>query len=106
MRIGRRRLSAAAGFSGWLLCAGAVLAQERTPRAGEACTDVVFGRSVTAPARDRTHVTAISLGFQWIPEGLEQRGFVPAGGLFLWRNPPGGDSRLRAVVSGLYDDVR
>jgi hypothetical protein len=105
VRIGRRRLCAAAG-SVWLLCAGASLAQERTPRAGEAFTEVVFGSSVTAPERDRRHATVVSVGFQWIPEAVEQRVFVPAGGLFLWRNSPGGDSRLRAVLSGLYDDVR
>ncbi len=89
-----------------LLAEGASAQVERTPRAGESYTGTLFGKALTVAERDRTRVTAVSLGFQWIPEGLEQRAFVPAGGLFLWRNPPGGDSRLRAVVSGLYDDVR
>jgi hypothetical protein len=90
-----------------LLLAGGASAQvERTPRAGESYTATLFGKALTVAERDRTRVTAMSLGFQWIPEAVEQRVFVPAGSLFFWRNPPGGDSRLRAVVSGLYDDVR
>lgn len=90
-----------------LLLAGGALAQtERTPRAGEAYTGTLFGSPVSAAERDRTHVTEIGLGFQWIPDGPERRVLVPSGGLFFWRNSGGGEARLRAVVSGLYDDVR
>jgi hypothetical protein len=90
-----------------LLLAGDTSAQvERTPRAGESYTGTLFGKPLTVAERDRTHVTEIGLGFQWIPEGPEQRVLVPAGGLFFWRNSNAGESRLRAVVSGLYDDVR
>jgi hypothetical protein len=90
-----------------LLLAGDVSAQvERTPLAGESYTGTLFGKPLTVAERDRTHVTEIGLGFQWIPEGPEERVLVPSGGLFFWRNRNGGESRLRAVVSGLYDDVR
>jgi hypothetical protein len=90
-----------------LLLAGDAFAQvERTPRAGESYTGALFGKLLTVAERDRSHVTEIGLGFQWIPEGPEQRVLVPAGGLFFWRNSNRGDSRLRAVVSGLYDDLR
>lgn len=88
-----------------LLLAGEASAQtERTPRAGEAYTGTLFGNTVSAAERDRTRVTEIGLGFQWIPDGPERRVLVPSGGLFFWRNR--GDSRLRAAVSGLYDDIR
>ncbi len=79
---------------------------ERTPRAGEPYTGTLFGSTVSVTERDRTRVTEIGLGFQWIPDGPERRVLVPTGGLFFWRNRGGGDSRLRAVVSGLYDDIR
>lgn len=90
----------------FLLTAGASAQQERTPRAGEAYTETIFGMSVSAAARDRTHITWLGLGFQWIPDGPEERVLVPSGGLYFWRNPEGGEWRLRAVVSGLYDDIR
>ena len=82
-------------------------AQEvRAPRAGESYTGTAFGRLFTVAPRDRTRVTEIGLGFQWIPDGPEERVIAPSGGLLLWRNTDGGDRRLRAVLSGLYDDVR
>lgn len=80
--------------------------EERSPRAGESYTGTVFGKPMTVLPRDRTRVTEIGLGFQWIPDGPEERVIVPSGGLLLWRNTDGGDKRFRAVLSGLYDDVR
>ncbi len=90
-----------------LLLAGDASAQvERTPRAGESYTGTLFGKPLTVAGRDRTRVTEIGLGFQWIPDGPQERVLVPAGGLYLWRNSNAGESRLRAVLTGLYDDVR
>src|SRR6185369_11671195 len=104
MRLDRVARTGAASFLWALLCGAGVLAQtERTPRAGEACTGTVLGKTLSVPERDRTRVTEIGLGFQWIPNGPEKRAFVPSGGLFFWRNADGGRSRLRAVLSGLYD---
>ncbi len=103
---GRRRL-AAAGCLWALLGGGGALAQsERTPRAGEAYTGTLFGEPVAVPARDRTTLTEISLAVQWIPDGPQKRVLVPEGGLFLWRNRDGGDSRVRAVLLGIANDVR
>jgi hypothetical protein len=90
-----------------LLWSGGALAQtERTPRAGEAYTGTVFGKTLSVAERDRRRITEIGLGLQWIPDGPEERVLVPTGGVLLWRNPDSGQSRLRAILSGLYDDVR
>ena len=102
-----RVVRGAAGGLWALLCSLGALAQtESTPRAGEAYTGTVFGQPVSVAERDRTRVTEIGLGFQWIPNGPEKRVLVPSGALFFWRNATGGQSRLRALLSGLYDDVR
>ncbi len=70
-----------------LLLAGGVSAQvERTPRAGESYTGTLFGKPLTVAERDRTHVTEIGLGFQWIPDGPEKRVLVPAGRTLGRRN--------------------
>lgn len=58
------------------------------------------------PARDRTRVTELWAALQWIPDGPENRTFVPQGALVLWRNRNGGEERFRAVLLGIYDDVR
>ena len=79
---------------------------DRTPRAGEAFTGTVFATTIEVPARDRTHVTDLWAGLQWIPDGPENRTLVPEGALLLWRNRNGGEERLRAVLLGIYDDVR
>jgi hypothetical protein len=79
---------------------------DRTPRAGEAFTGSLFGKSVEVAPRDRTRVTELWAALQWIPSGPESRTFVPEGALLLWRNRSGGEERFRAVVLGIYDDVR
>ena len=87
--------------------AEAVAAQaHRTPRAGEAFTGSLFGKPLHVSERDRRKVSAISLGLLWIPDGPEERTVLPAGALFLWRNGRDDGGRLRAVLSGLYNDVR
>lgn len=97
----------------------------RTPRAGEAYQTEIWGRQVTAPERDRRHVTALDLGLQYIPDGPSSPDILPFGGallvrdtdeqgedvlqpfgaIFVWRNPEHGRQRLRGVFSGLYNNV-
>ena len=94
-------------FAAGLLLAASLSAQDaRAPRAGEAWTETVFGKTFSAAARDRTFVTAIVLNAQWIPGGLEQRVLVPSGGLFVWRNRQDGAERLRADIAVLANDAR
>jgi len=78
----------------------------RTPRAGEAFTATVFGHSVDVPARDRTHTSAFDIGVLWIPDGPDGKQVNPFATLFFWRNWNDGGQRLRAVLVGVYDDVR
>jgi hypothetical protein len=104
MRAGRAFLLC---FLGCCALAQPALAQEdRTVRAGEGFTGTLFGKPVEVPARDRTRVTELWAAIQWIPDGPENRTFVPEGALLLWRNRNGGEERFRAVLLGIYDDVR
>jgi hypothetical protein len=84
----------------------AVAQEDRTARAGEAFTGALFGKAVNVEARDRTRVTELWAALQWIPSGPESRTFVPQGALLLWRNRNGGEERFRAVLLGIYDDIR
>jgi hypothetical protein len=77
-----------------------------TPLAGEAYHTMLGGEPVEAPARDRRSVTAVDLGFSWIPGGPKGQTLVPFGALFLWRNRDDGTARFRGVVSGLYNELR
>lgn len=90
-----------------LLCfhTSAALA-DRTPRAGEQFNTILWGESVTAPARDRNSVTALNLGTMWVADGPKDYKLLPFGALYLWRNRDSGRERLRAVVAGLYNEVR
>jgi hypothetical protein len=99
----------------------------RTPRAGEEYKTTLFGRDVVAPWQDRTHINAFTLGLNWIPDGPRNPLILPFGGallvrndssklagdlyqpfgsLYFWRNEGDGQKRLRAVVSGLFNDIR
>jgi len=90
-----------------LVLAGQTLAEEhRTPRAGEAFTGSVFGHQVDVPARDRTKTMALDLGVLWLPDGPEKKRLNPFGIFFMWRNWNDGRQRLRAILLGLYDNVR
>lgn len=87
--------------------AGRTLAQEyRTPRAGEVFSGIVFGRQVDVPARDRTKTMALDLGLVWLPDGPDKKKINPFAAVFLWRNWNDGRQRLRAILVGLYDNVR
>jgi len=78
----------------------------RTPRAGESYTTGLFGAPVTAPSRDRRSVTALNLGVQWLNDAPADYEIMPYGAIFLWRNKDNGRERLRAVLAGLYNEVR
>ena len=93
----------AAALAFW---AGAAAAQEPTILAGEAFTRTVFGMTFDVPARDRATVTEVFAGVGWIPDGPDGKSVNPEAALLLWRQREGGARRLRAVLLGLYDDVR
>jgi len=82
-------------------------ADERpTPRAGDACTVTVFGTTIDVPARDRQRVTEFYVGLQWALDAPETKTLSPAAAFLLWRYPLTGESRLRAELLGIYDDIR
>lgn len=89
-----------------LLASWGHAAEYRTPRAGERFTTELFGQSVTAPSRDRCSVTALNLGVQWLDEAPSDYELQPYGAYFLWRNTDNGRQRLRAVLVGVYNEVR
>ena len=78
----------------------------RTPRAGEPYTGMVFGHQVEVPERDRTKNTVLDLGVVWIPDGPDKKKINPFASVFLWRNWNEGKQRLRAILVGIYDDIR
>ncbi len=91
-----------------VLLAGAppARAQDATILAGEAFTRTIFGMTFDVPTRDRTTVTEAFADLDWIPSGPDGKSVNPEAALLLWRQRDGGASRLRAVLVGLYDDVR
>jgi hypothetical protein len=91
-----------------LVFAGHALADEdyRSPRAGEAHTGTVFGHQVEVPPRDRTKNTVLDLGIVWRPDGPDKKRIDPFASIYLWRNWNGGRQRLRAILLGIYDDIR
>jgi hypothetical protein len=103
------RLAMVAGLlTAWVSIdpAACAAADYRTPRAGEEYVTELWGEQAIAPARDRRSVTALNLGVAWIPDAPRDYEVLPFGAFFLWRNPEGGRGRLRAVVAGLYNEVR
>ncbi len=91
-----------------LLLAGAsrVAGEEATILAGEPFTRTVLGITFDVPARDRTTVNEVYAGVGWLPDGPDGKTVNPEGAFLLWRQRDGGARRLRAVLLGLYDDVR
>ena len=88
------------------LLAGAsrVVGQEATILAGEAFTRTAFGMTFDEPARDRTTVNEAFADMWWLPDGPDGKSVNPEAALLLWRQRD--TQRLRAVLLGLYDDVR
>ncbi len=75
----------------------------RTPRAGEPLHTEVFGRDVDLPFRDRRHINAITLGSVFFEPRVGESAVVPFAALYmrrLWA-----ERRLRAVISGLVNDI-
>jgi hypothetical protein len=90
-----------------VLLAGPVSADDHsTPRAGEACTVSVFGKTIDVPARNRERVTELYTGLQWAPDAPGAETLSPAAALLVWRYPGSGTYRLRGEFILLYDDVR
>jgi hypothetical protein len=105
-RAPTRRISFAAAIA--LLLAGAFrgAGQEATILAGEAFTRTAFGMTFDVPARDRTTVDEVFAGLGWIPSGPDGKTLNPEAAFLLWRQRDGDAQRLRAVLVGIYDDVR
>ncbi len=105
-RAATRRTASAAAIA--LLLGGAFrgAGQEPTILAGEAFTRTVLGMTFDVPARDRTTVNEVFAGVGWLPEGPDGKTVNPEAAFLLWRQREGGARRLRAVLLGLYDDVR
>lgn len=101
-----RRVCFAAALA--LLLAGAFrgAGQESTILAGEAFTRTAIGMTFDVPARDRTTVDEVFAGLGWIPSGPDGKTLNPEAAFLLWRQRDGGARRLRAVLLGIYDDVR
>jgi hypothetical protein len=100
------RLACAAAALAGLSHAGDGAAQEPTILAGEPFTRTVFGITFDVPARDRSTVNDAFAGLGWIPSGPDGKTLNPEAAFLLWRQQDGGARRLRAVLIGLYDDVR
>jgi hypothetical protein len=81
-------------------------AQDATILAGEAFTRTAFGTTFDVPARDRTTVTEAFADVGWIPSGPDGKSVNPEAALLLFRQRDGDAQRLRAVLVGIYDDVR
>lgn len=107
MRLHGRRGGIGAAATA-VLYAGAspLLAQEPTILAGDAFTRSVFGMTISVPARDRTTVNEAWGALDWLPSGPDGKELNPEAAFLLWRHRDGGARRLRAVLLGLYDDVR
>jgi hypothetical protein len=105
-RAAARRIFLAAGIT--LLLAGEfrVVGQEATILAGEPFTRTAFGMTFDVPARDRTTVNEVFADLGWIPSGPDGKSLNPEAAFLLWRQRDGGARRLRAVLVGIYDDVR
>jgi hypothetical protein len=106
IRAATRRITSAAATA--LLLAGAfrVAGQEATILAGQPFTRTAFGMTFDVPARDRTTVNEIFADLGWIPSGPDGKSVNPEAAFLLWRQRDGGARRLRAVLVGIYDDVR
>jgi hypothetical protein len=105
-RAASRRICPAATIAVLLTGAFRVVGQDATILAGEAFTRTAFGMTFDMPARDRTTVNEAFADLTWIPSGPDGKTLNPEAAFLLWRQRDGGARRLRAVLLGIYDDVR
>jgi len=105
-RSATRRICFAAAIAFLFTGAFRVAGQEATILAGEAFTRTAFGMTFDVPARDRTTVNEAFADLWWIPSGPDGKTLNPEAAFLLWRQRDGGAQRLRAVLVGIYDDVR
>ena len=101
-----RRISSAVAIGFLLAGAFRGAGQEATILAGEPFTRTAFGMTFDVPARDRTTVNEVFADLGWIPSGPDGKSLNPEAAILLWRQRDGGARRLRAVLVGIYDDVR
>ena len=78
-------------------------AEYHTPLAGEPFHTVFMGKPVDIPARDRGHVTAITLGGEFYSPKQGETSATPIGALFLKRVWE--ESRTRDVISIFVNDL-
>lgn len=105
-RTAVRRTSFAAALALLLADASRAAGEEATILAGEPFARTVLGITFDVPARDRTTVTEVFADLDWLPSGPDGKSVNPEAALLLWRQRDGGARRLRAVLVGIYDDVR
>ncbi|MEO8056201.1 MAG: hypothetical protein ABI768_13665 [Acidobacteriota bacterium] len=105
-RAATRRTCLPAAIALLLTGAFRVVGQEPTILAGAAFTRTAFGMTFDVPARDRTRVDEVFAGLGWLPSGPDGKTLNPEAAFLLWRQRDGSASRLRAVLVGIYDDVR
>jgi hypothetical protein len=79
--------------------------EEPTPLAGEEFHTKVFGEPVTVPARDRKHLTAVSIGVQYLPDGPSDNQVLPFGAFYVWRNTDDMRKQFRGTFAGFVNDV-
>ncbi len=76
----------------------------RSPLAGEGFQADIFGERVRVEPRDRRKISAWDLGFSAVAPGVSGAEFLPYASLYFWRRPDE-TQFLRAIVTGLYNDV-
>jgi hypothetical protein len=85
------------------IAASGATAEYRTPLSGEPFNTVFMGKSIDIPARDRGHVTALTLGGEFYTPKQGDTSATPIGALFLkrmWEK-----SRTRDVISIFVNDL-
>jgi hypothetical protein len=94
-----------------LACVGGLrpvpaVAQDGSPRAGEAFSGTFLGLPIEIHARDRRTVTYLAAGLLSVAQGPEDHRNAPAGELFLWRNRRDGRELFRAEIAIIANNVR
>jgi hypothetical protein len=79
--------------------------ERRTPRAGERYADALFGKPYVVEERDRSRATDLGAGAVFLASAPDRLGVGPWAGLEIWRVTPG-ESRLRAILAGLANELR
>jgi hypothetical protein len=84
----------------------ACAAEDQTAKAGEEFHTKLFGEPIYVPPRDRRHVTAMSFGVNWIPDGPSFYEILPFGALYTWQNSEDGLRRFRGTFALAFNDLQ